>query len=108
MPEKQPMKNWFNTTLEEFDIEDQAQLNHVASYACGGVLPWWDTFTKNIANQGWISERQRAKLFSFDGEKEISRAYTVKPRKGFREFDGLDHDQISDFTGESSAFEFDS
>lgn len=87
--------------------EDQKLINKVAEQSrC--VLQWWFEFAHNIEKQGWISDKQRTKLATFDYDREMSRAYGCrrgrKPQK--RWTSGLDTDDMSDYTGEPCAMEF--
>lgn len=73
------------------------------------ILVWWFDFCYNIFKQGWISDKQRLKLEKINYEKAINRTYGVSKRGRTKRTDwssGLDHDEISDYTGESCAAEF--
>lgn len=73
------------------------------------ALPWWSDFCFNVLKQGWMSDKQRKKLNSFNYEAAMDKAYCVgKHRKSNRTHwsEGLDHDDGSDYTGESCSAEF--
>lgn len=91
---------------QSITTDDRRLLAEVAS-ASSSVLPWWSKFVRNIEKQGWITERQRSKLKTFDYERAMEKTYGTRcGRKSKHWAAGLDHDCISDYTGDSCATTF--
>ena len=67
-----------------------------------GLLTWWFEFAWNISKQGWISDKQKKKLFSFNLDREISKTYGCRRCIKQNWMSGLDHDDIINYTGESN------
>jgi len=42
------------------------------------LFDWWREFVENIARQGWMSDKQREKLQSFNYQAELTRGYSYK------------------------------
>jgi hypothetical protein len=70
----------------------------------GTLLRWWFEFTGNILKQGFISPRQRAKLYSLDLDREIARTYRSNKTRSVMA--SMDHDDMALDTGEPVAMEF--
>ena len=71
-----------------------------------GLLPWWHDFAANVLEQGFASPKQQALLDRFDLESETNKAYGTRKRKRQNWSDGLDHDDMADYTGESCSASF--
>jgi hypothetical protein len=63
------------------------------------LLQWWFDFTWNIIKQGWISDNQKKKLYSFNLNREMLKTYGCASNKKQSWTSGLDHDDIADYTG---------
>ena len=63
------------------------------------VLQWWWYFTYNIQKQGWISDRQRKKLESFNYDREMNKVYCVGSKKRkYHWTEGLDKDDMQEYS----------
>ena len=92
--------------ISKITADDMEAMKDVSEKA-SCVLEWWVGFVRNIDRQGWISEKQRAKLKSFNYDREMAKAYSCSLRCKSKDWTaGLDHDHISDYTGEPCAAEF--